>query len=575
MVFIVFNEKQSEFNPLELYLAYGNINGTNRLEYKVSNFTDSRLIIDNFIKNSGLDLKNDFMFNSYLSIETSKELMKHLKFALKESYIVNRMQYEDQKYEPNFHDNNLSDLSQKNEHCKRPIAINEIDKNRNEFQRDRERIVHAKASRRLVDKAQIFTASKGDHFRTRMTHTLEVSQIARGLSLSLNLNSDLTEAIALAHDIGHTPFGHQGERTLNSILRNELKVIPCGDKIDFGGFKHNFQGLRVLTYLEEKYFEYEGLDITYQVLEGVLKHTKGKVKNCEKCNMKSCSKKCFDVDEFLINADKEYLFLKYEFATTLEGQIVSIADEIAQRGHDLDDAFAAKDLTFDELLSCCEIRKMKPIRDILDKIKSDLNRMKNENKVFIDENSMMRSRLVSEVLAYFMKDIVSQSSTNISSYNTDNEFYNKYHRIDEELIKFSDEGQFILNYLETIISKKVINSFEVARFDDKAKMIVISLFKAYYNNPKLLPDGTLTRIYRDIRRVSKNVIDFRNGDPKLITDELYSICFSEPKMEDGDIDLANEYIIKRKILVRNIVDHISGMTDNYAINEYKLIYGNM
>ncbi|MCM1988913.1 deoxyguanosinetriphosphate triphosphohydrolase family protein [Oceanirhabdus seepicola] len=492
---------------------------------------------------------------------------------LKDRYTIEHIKYEDQRYELKLLEQTLSYLSQKNEHCKRAIAINESDNNRSEFQRDRERIVHTKASRRLVDKAQIFTSSKGDHFRTRMTHTLEVSQIARGLALRLNLNNDLTEAIALAHDIGHTPFGHQGERTLNSILRNEIKIITCADKIDFGGFKHNFQGLRILSYLEEKYFEHEGIDLSYQVLEGVLKHTGGKVKDCNNCDKEVCLRKCFDVDEFLINGEKEYLFLEYNFPTTLEGQIVSIADEIAQRGHDLDDAFAAKHLSFDELVSYAEITKMKPIKDILEKIKIESNRMKESNILFIDENDMLRARLVSEILGYFMKDIVTQSKINISKYDLDNELYNKHHRINKKLIEFSDDCKFILDYLETIISKKVINSFEVARFDDKAKRIIMALFKAYYDNPKLLPDRTLTRIYRDIKRISNNVIDFRNGDPKLISKELNLICFSEPKGKDCNIDLNDEYIIKRKILVRNITDYIAGMTDNYAMNEYNSIYG--
>ncbi len=506
-------------------------------------------------------------------MDESKELIKQTEFELKERHTINSVKYEDQEYEIKLLERNLSDLSQKNQHCKRAIAINESDNNRSEFQRDRERIVHTKASRRLVDKAQIFTASKGDHFRTRMTHTLEVSQIARGLAARLNLNNDLTEAIALAHDIGHTPFGHQGERTLNSILRNEIKIITCADKIDFGGFKHNFQGLRILSYLEKKYFEHEGIDLSYQVLEGILKHTGGKVKDCTNCDTESCSRKCFDVNEFLINGEPEYLFLEYKFPTTLEGQVVSIADEIAQRGHDLDDAFAAKHLSFDELVSYAEITEMKPIKEILLKIKTELNMMKECNVVFIDENDMLRSRLVPEILGYFMKDIVTQSNINISKYDLDNELYNKHHRIDKKLIEFSDECQFIMDYIETIISKKVINSFEVARFDDKANRIIKALFKAYYNNPKLLPDRTLKRIYLDISRISNNVIDFRNGDPKLISKELNLICFSKPKGEDSNIDLNDEYIIKRKILVRNITDYIAGMTDNYAMNEYNSIYG--
>ncbi|MFL0247344.1 deoxyguanosinetriphosphate triphosphohydrolase family protein [Clostridium sp. WILCCON 0185] len=573
MIFIIFERRESEYHALELFLGHGEISRDNKLDYKILFSTDSKIVIDNFINSSGLDLKNDFMVNSYLSIETSRELFKQIEFALKGSYVVESVSYNEQVYGPIPLETNLCTLSQKNEHCKRAIAINSADGFRGEFQRDRERVVHAKASRRLVDKAQIFTSTKGDHFRTRMTHTLEVSQIARGLALRLNVNHDLTEAIALAHDIGHTPFGHQGERTLNSILRNEIKIIPCADEIDFGGFKHNYQGLRVLSYIEEKYFSHEGIDLSYQVLEGVLKHTGGKVKDCENCDLETCTRKCFDINEFLVHGESDYLFLEYKFPTTIEGQIVAIADEIAQRGHDLDDAFAAKHLSFDELLSYSEIRKMKPIKDILNNIQEDMEKIKNENKIFIDENDMLKSRLVPEILSYFIQDIVNQSQINIAEFNMENELYRKYHRVKEKLVEFSKEGKFILEYLERIITKKVINSFEVSRFDDKAKFIITSLFKSYYNNPKLLPDTTLARIYRDIRKISNNVIDFRNGDPKLIADEFSMICYSEPRDEGGKIDLNNEYICKREILVRNIADHISGMTDNYAMNEYNTIYG--
>lgn len=155
--------------------------------------------------------------------------------------------------------------AQRSRYVKRVIAKGDIRENRTEFQRDWERIIHSKSFRRLEDKAQIYTLSKGDHFRTRLTHTLEVAQIARGIARELKLNEDLVEAIALGHDLGHTPFGHVGERTLNEILENEDVK---------GGFKHNFQGVKVVNYLEEKYGEFEGIDLTYQVIEGILKHTK-------------------------------------------------------------------------------------------------------------------------------------------------------------------------------------------------------------------------------------------------------------------------------------------------------------
>lgn len=169
----------------------------------------------------------------------------------------------------------LHKYAQHNEQCRKVWGLTAGVAERGEFQRDRERIVNSRAFRRMVDKAQIFTSSQGDHYRTRMTHTMEVAQIARSIANSLALNIDLTEAIALGHDLGHTPFGHQGERTLQDILNGRVEIgLPrSGEKNIYGGFKHNFQSVRMLNCLEEKYVEYEGLDVSYQVLEGVLKHT--------------------------------------------------------------------------------------------------------------------------------------------------------------------------------------------------------------------------------------------------------------------------------------------------------------
>ena len=385
-LFILFAEHdQEKYEAQEIFIGKAKVNSYENLTYEINGHTASKLVIENFILNSGLDLKNDFSSSSYVSVEYSHELLQQIEFATRANYVCNTLAYEDQIYESIDSDGSLNEFSQRNESCRR--SIKNAREGRSEFQRDRERIVHAKAFRRLVDKAQIFTSLKGDHYRTRMTHTLEVSQIARGIALSLNLNADLTEAIALAHDIGHTPFGHQGERTLDDILKNRIAIIPDADNIDFGGFKHNFHGLRVLSYLEEKYLEHEGLNLSYQVLEGVLKHTGHVVKKCSECDKskKTCGKNCCDIFQFLINGNSQHLFLKpdfkFDFATTLEGQIVNIADEIAQRGHDLDDAFASHHLDFDELNVHTKIKKMAPIKDILVNIDSDLKNIQEKNRI--------------------------------------------------------------------------------------------------------------------------------------------------------------------------------------------------
>ncbi|WP_083804477.1 dGTP triphosphohydrolase [Methanobacterium lacus] len=209
---------------------------------------------------------------------------------------------------------------------------------RNEFSRDRDRIIFSKAFRRLEHKAQVYSHLKGDHYRTRLTHTIEVMQIARSIARNLGLNEDLTEAIALGHDIGHTPFGHQGEEVLDNIMRGtdnlggNLKY-----RINYYGFKHNFESIKVLDILEKKYEKEKGLNLTWQVIEGILKHTKTKKKGQK-----------WDINRFI--QCKKYIekFLRYpDHSVTLEGQIVTIADEIAQRQHDLDDGLRDNDLKLD------------------------------------------------------------------------------------------------------------------------------------------------------------------------------------------------------------------------------------
>lgn len=420
IIFIIFElDSDDRYNAIEIFIGKCAImEKNNSIYYIINGNITSELVINNFIDSSGLDLKNDFKRNSYVSLEYSDSLINQLKYSTEKPYKPRIIKYSEQYYDELESEAKLHEYSQKNEHCKRAIGILETDKSRGEFQRDRERIIHSKAMRRLVDKAQIFTSSKGDHYRTRMTHTLEVSQIARGIAQRLNVNLDLTEAIALAHDFGHTPFGHQGERTLDDILKNKIEIIKNADMSEFkgfGGFKHNFQGVRVLSYLEEKYLEFEGLDLSYQVLEGVLKHTK--VKLIDYGEQKYPVDKCCSISEFLINGDKEYLFLDYDFPTTLEGQIVAIADEIAQRGHDLDDSFASNYLTYDELISFLELKKLKSLQEKIKFLKDKRDEIENKNRIFSDRDDMLRSRIVSAIINYFINDVVTESQKKLITMN--------------------------------------------------------------------------------------------------------------------------------------------------------------
>ncbi len=449
--------------------------------------------------------------------------------------------------------------------------------NRTNFQRDYERIIHAKAFRRLVDKAQIFTSSKGDHYRTRMIHTMEVSQIARGIAKELDLNVELTEAIALAHDIGHTPFGHQGERTLNDILRGKIDgIFSTKQEYSFGGFKHNLQGVKVVTQLEKKYFEHDGINLSYQVVEGILKHTKFLA--CKDCSSKhdckgkngECEKIENEVKEFLSdNFKTDELFLKYSFSTTLEGQVVAIADEIAQRSHDIDDALRSYLITFNDLKNYLSFEKFSELKQLI--IKVEEKYLKNEEKIIYNTGiDILHGRIISEIIAFFVRKVVDNSKKNIKEYEEDinDTFFNDYQRINKELITFDIVTFNLCNYLEEIISKKVITCNEVACFDNKGKMIVQKLFKAYYEKPLLLPQSFLLRIYKETLKQYDTTINMVVSDTSVVNKEIQMIL----KYYELDKEKQQEYFDKQKILVRAIVDYIAGMTDSYAVNEYKRIY---
>lgn len=204
---------------------------------------------------------------------------------------------------------------------------------RTPFQRDRDRIIHSTAFRRLTYKTQVFIYHEGDHYRTRLTHSLEVAQIARAIARTLKLDEDLAEAVALAHDLGHTPFGHAGERALNAVMG------------EYGGFDHNAQSLRIVTALEKKYAEFDGLNLTWETLEGIVKHN-GPLLNADGTAKKGTPEKDLPVPIAKYSAQHDLALSSYP---SLEAQIAAIADDIAYNNHDIDDGLRAGLITFDQL----------------------------------------------------------------------------------------------------------------------------------------------------------------------------------------------------------------------------------
>lgn len=455
---------------------------------------------------------------------------------------------------------NLSKLAQLSIYAEREYSISQ-DTNRTEFQRDRDRIVYSKAFRRLVGKAQIFTSVKGDHYRTRLTHTLELTQVSRDVARALNLNEDLAEAIALGHDLGHTPFGHEGERELNDILHGKIKMSDKLPVMNYGGFKHNYQSLRIVTLLEEKYPEYPGLNLTYQTMEGIFKHTK--YKTCTECSS-NCNDICFDLKEFFFYPQEKLLFLENTYPTTLEGQIVFWGDEIAQRGHDLDDGIASGIIDLNELLK--EMSQDPQLIPLYNSLKDSLDDRRFVTNHYIDLYDLKRAVVVTEVSKYFINDLIKTSKGKMDDYEKNNNIPEGRVIIRELIIQLSTDAQNALEALERLITSKVVNSQEVNCFDGKSAYTVRKLFKAYYSNPRQLPDSALKRIELEIKSFSPNYVDIRTGAKDKVREEI--------EIWQGINSNNALFENKRKHLVfmRCVTDLIAGMTDSYANEQFRKLY---
>ncbi len=393
---------------------------------------------------------------------------------------------------------------------------------RSEFQHDRDRIIHSRAFRRLKQKTQVFMPDDGDHFRTRLSHTLEVSQLSRTLARSLGLNEDLVEAITLAHDMGHSPFGHSGEEALHKIMSGKDSLGgELNNKntkgIIWGGFKHNHQSLRIVDLLENKYST-PGLNLTNYVREGILRHTKVNAKT--------------GVKEIRYN-DLDYSALHLDKPQFIEGQIVALIDEIAQHTHDIEDGFRASVIDIGEVKENVSLS-----RSIIAKLEKT-GLYKNEY--------LIRNSLVHDMIGYLIRDVRTQSYKNIKKFlsRLGNKEYNR-DLLPDNIISFSKEGRKLFDELATFVITRVIRCQEVDRRDARAAVIIPQLFKAYLKNPRLLPDYLLKRIG------DKNTPFLRH----LSAQEI-----------DGFVKKNSNNIR----YLRSICDHIAGMTDSFAIKEFQMM----
>ena len=364
----------------------------------------------------------------------------------------------------------LAPYAQKSKATKGRFYKEEEHKYRSCYQRDRDRIIYSTAFRRLEYKTQVFVNHEGDYYRTRLTHTLEVAQIAKSIARALGLNEDLVEAISLAHDLGHTPFGHSGEDALHDIMS------------DHGGFDHNTQGLRVVDLLEERYPTFPGLNLTYEVREGIIKHSTP-----------------FD-------RPRPAIPFESKGSPILEIQVVDIADEIAYDNHDLDDGITSGLIKEEDL---------RPVR-----LWSEKER--EFRKLFPHVKGEMRKyQIIRSLIDAQVTDIISQTEANIKRFKirrAEDTF-----KIPERIVMVSRAMQGLRGPMREFLTDNLYHHYRVVRMSNKAARFITSLFNVYLDKSEQLPPTTQGRL----------------------------------KTEDEH---------------RVICDYIAGMTDRYALDEYKKFF---
>jgi len=374
---------------------------------------------------------------------------------------------------------------------------------RTNYARDRDRIIHSRAFRRLKHKTQVFIPYEGDHFRTRLTHTLEVAQLARSVARTLGLNEDLTEAVAIGHDLGHTPFGHSGEYVLDRLLRESHP--------EAGGFKHNYQSVRVVDRLEKRYDE-PGLNLTHDVREGVLKHT------------------AWPRDfPFPLDFTEG---LRFESGGSLEAQVVNWSDEIAQQTHDLEDGLPlTEEQEIEELAIARQVRAARG---------------------WGSDPASRRASLIRGMIGVLCSDLVEGSRARIERWlerervTTSDEFYARRGRLPADLVGFTEAGKKLYAELRAFVYRHIIHSFPVSRHDGHARRVLAGIFAAYRDNPRLLPDDVLHGLAGEL------------GTPFLREIPLSQI--------EREVD---EKYRRQPAFYRTIADHIAGMTDSYCNSEYR------
>ncbi len=364
----------------------------------------------------------------------------------------------------------LAPYAQKSKHSKGRHYKESEHSYRSCYQRDRDRIIYSTAFRKLEYKTQVFVNHEGDYYRTRLTHTLEVAQIAKSIARALKLNEDLVEAISLAHDLGHTPFGHSGEDALHELMK------------EYGGFDHNAHGLRVVDHLEERYPDFPGLNLTYEVREGIIKHSTA-----------------YDLPRPAIPFESTA-------SPLLEIQVVDIADEIAYDNHDLDDGIMSKLIREEDLKAVpAWIKKDREIRKAYPGIKDEVRKY----------------QIIRSIINEQVTDVLTQTENNIRRYKIRKQ--KDILKLPVRLVAFSKEAENMRKPMREFLQHNLYQHYRVVRMSNKAYRFITSLFNIYLDKTEQLPPSTHNRLKKE---------------------EKHQV----------------------------VCDYIAGMTDRYALDEYKKFF---
>jgi len=345
---------------------------------------------------------------------------------------------------------------------------------RSEFQRDRDRILHSAAFRRLKHKTQVFVSHEGDHYRTRLTHSLEVSQIARSICRVFSLNEDLAETLSISHDIGHPPFGHAGEQALSEAM------------INYGGFDHNEQAIRVVHLLEKKYFDFDGLNLTWETLEGLAKHNGPIIKN---------------VPQTIVNLNDKFDLKLNEFSS-IEAQIASIADDIAYNNHDLDDGLRAGFFTYEDL------KELPILSKILDEFPSNYRTR---------DTQRINNEITRKSTALMIEDVINTIKLNIKKFDLSSD--KEVRMLDGKIASFSDKFSRDVDSIKSFLNSKMYNHDKVIKMTNDASKIITFLFRKFMDDENLMHKDFKIRLENENK--ARVVCDYIAGMTDNYASEIY------------------------------------------------------